>query len=86
MALARASLKEKHMTAAWISNGDELPAVPLKPAPAAKVWHAGRFEVTRAPRQGRWSVSASNCGVAGYRTLLGALFAIRRTERASAHL
>ena len=77
------------MTAAsWISNGEPLSAgmTALKPPKAARECKLGRFQVACAPRQGRWSISAGNHGVAGYRTLLGALLATRRLTRESAHL
>ena len=71
------------MTAAhWISDGSVPPAVPLKSPPPRREWRIGRYEIALARRRGRWSCKASDMtGVAGYRTLVGALLAARRVAR-----
>jgi hypothetical protein len=69
-------------TAHWISDGTEVPAVPLKAPKPRREWRFGRYEIALAPRRGRWSCKASDLtGVAGYRTLIGALLAARRVAR-----
>lgn len=75
------------MTAYWISDGSEVPAVPLKPAPAPyREWRLGRFEFRRARSAGRWACQTTQdaprfCGVAGARTPLGAFLGVLRTLR-----
>lgn len=39
----------------WISDGSEVPCVPLKSAAPRRVWRLGAFEFAQAPRRGRWS-------------------------------
>jgi hypothetical protein len=47
--------------ARWISDGSEVPegSVALKPPPARRAWHLGRFELARTPGPGRWSCSTA---------------------------
>jgi hypothetical protein len=70
------------MAAQWISDGSEVPAVPLKLPKPRREWRFGRYEIALAPRRGRWSCTASGLtGVAGYRTLIGAVLAAREAAR-----
>jgi hypothetical protein len=43
------------MSAQWVSDGTDVPAVALKPPPRGRVWRFAGLELSRAPRQGRWS-------------------------------
>jgi hypothetical protein len=77
------------MAAQWISDGTEVPSVPLKPAPAPyREWRIGCLEFRRTRRQGRWAcqttqAASRSCGIAGARTPLGAFLAVWRMLRAA---
>jgi hypothetical protein len=81
----------------FISDGSPAVAEPLKAPQPARTWQCGRYEIALFPRRGRWSIArqgemtpdgeghetlAGRCfGVAGYRTLAGAVLATVRLAR-----
>jgi hypothetical protein len=85
------------VAANFISDGSKIPATPLKAPQLARTWRFGQYEIARFPRQGRWAISRQGemtpdaegrpvltgrtFGVAGCRTLIGALIATRRLAR-----
>jgi hypothetical protein len=81
----------------WISDGSPIAFEPLKAPQPRRTWHFRRYEIALAPRRGRWSIGFQGemtpdeqgrltltgraYGVAGYRTLIGAVLATWRAGR-----